>query len=140
MGFHNYRPFLGLLLHATGVLLHVSVLLGPALSALLRAHTPLHTAALLLLPWLMLLTGRNLGGLHGEAEPEKWANLVERRDFRLVFLAVPWRPIPSVKYGEEEDSPVFSWYGKIQGRNTDTEFWLGKSGRGSRRCWQRKKD
>ncbi|XP_036076403.1 probable palmitoyltransferase ZDHHC24 isoform X2 [Rousettus aegyptiacus] len=56
VGFHNYRPFLGLLLHATGVLLHVSVLLGPALSALLRAHTPLHTAALLLLPWLMLLT------------------------------------------------------------------------------------
>lgn len=51
--------------------------------------------------------------------PEKWANLVERRDFRLVFLAVPWGPIPSVKYGEEEDSPVFSWYGKIQGRNTD---------------------
>lgn len=68
VGFHNYRPFLGLLLHATGVLLHISVLLGPALSALLRAHTPLHTAALLLLPWLMLLTGRNLGGLHGEAE------------------------------------------------------------------------
>uniref|UniRef100_A0A8D1R713 Palmitoyltransferase n=1 Tax=Sus scrofa TaxID=9823 RepID=A0A8D1R713_PIG len=58
VGFHNYRPFLCLLLHAAGVLLHVSVLLGPALSALLRAHTPLHTAALLLLPWLMLLTGR----------------------------------------------------------------------------------
>lgn len=34
------------------------MLLGPALSALLRAHAPLHTAALLLLPWLMLLTGR----------------------------------------------------------------------------------
>ncbi|XP_075857768.1 putative palmitoyltransferase ZDHHC24 isoform X2 [Microcebus murinus] len=58
VGFGNYRPFLCLLLHAAGVLLHVSVLLGPALSALLRAHTPLHTAALLLLPWLMLLTGR----------------------------------------------------------------------------------
>uniref|UniRef100_A0A8C5UNY6 Palmitoyltransferase n=1 Tax=Microcebus murinus TaxID=30608 RepID=A0A8C5UNY6_MICMU len=56
VGFGNYRPFLCLLLHAAGVLLHVSVLLGPALSALLRAHTPLHTAALLLLPWLMLLT------------------------------------------------------------------------------------
>uniref|UniRef100_A0A9L0TCH7 Palmitoyltransferase n=1 Tax=Equus caballus TaxID=9796 RepID=A0A9L0TCH7_HORSE len=58
VGFRNYRPFLCLLLHAAGVLLHVSVLLGPALSALLRAHAPLHTAALLLLPWLMLLTGR----------------------------------------------------------------------------------
>ncbi|XP_054580574.1 probable palmitoyltransferase ZDHHC24 isoform X3 [Eptesicus fuscus] len=57
VGFHNYRPFLCLLLHGAGVLLHVSVLLGPALAALLRAHTPLHTAALLLLPWLMLLTG-----------------------------------------------------------------------------------
>uniref|UniRef100_A0A2K6U6H0 Palmitoyltransferase n=1 Tax=Saimiri boliviensis boliviensis TaxID=39432 RepID=A0A2K6U6H0_SAIBB len=56
VGFSNYRPFLCLLLHAAGVLLHVSVLLGPALSALLRAHTPLHMAALLLLPWLMLLT------------------------------------------------------------------------------------
>ncbi|KAI2561196.1 zinc finger DHHC-type containing 24 [Homo sapiens] len=56
VGFGNYRPFLCLLLHAAGVLLHVSVLLGPALSALLRAHTPLHMAALLLLPWLMLLT------------------------------------------------------------------------------------
>uniref|UniRef100_A0A8C9IDS6 Palmitoyltransferase n=1 Tax=Piliocolobus tephrosceles TaxID=591936 RepID=A0A8C9IDS6_9PRIM len=56
VGFRNYRPFLCLLLHAAGVLLHVSVLLGPALSALLRAHTPLHMAALLLLPWLMLLT------------------------------------------------------------------------------------
>ncbi|XP_042813779.1 probable palmitoyltransferase ZDHHC24 isoform X2 [Panthera tigris] len=58
VGFRNYRPFLCLLLHAAGVLLHVSVLLGPALSALLRAHAPLHIAALLLLPWLMLLTGR----------------------------------------------------------------------------------
>ncbi|XP_036182429.1 probable palmitoyltransferase ZDHHC24 [Myotis myotis] len=58
VGFHNYRPFLCLLLHGAGVLLHVSVLLGPALAALLQAHTPLHTAALLLLPWLMLLTGR----------------------------------------------------------------------------------
>ncbi|KAF6107185.1 zinc finger DHHC-type containing 24 [Phyllostomus discolor] len=58
VGFRNYRPFLCLLLHAAGVLLHVSVLLGPALAALLRAHAPLHTAALLLLPWLMLLTGR----------------------------------------------------------------------------------
>ncbi|XP_052518296.1 probable palmitoyltransferase ZDHHC24 [Budorcas taxicolor] len=58
VGFRNYRPFLCLLLHGAGVLLHASVLLGPALSALLRAHTPLHTAALLLLPWLMLLTGR----------------------------------------------------------------------------------
>ncbi|NP_001181394.1 probable palmitoyltransferase ZDHHC24 isoform X2 [Macaca nemestrina] len=58
VGFGNYRPFLCLLLHAAGVLLHISVLLGPALSALLRAHTPLHMAALLLLPWLMLLTGR----------------------------------------------------------------------------------
>lgn len=57
VGFHNYRPFLCLLLHGAGVLLHVSVLLGPALAALLRAHPPLHTAALLLLPWLMLLTG-----------------------------------------------------------------------------------
>ncbi|XP_072870518.1 probable palmitoyltransferase ZDHHC24 isoform X2 [Chlorocebus sabaeus] len=57
VGFGNYRPFLCLLLHAAGVLLHISVLLGPALSALLRAHTPLHMAALLLLPWLMLLTG-----------------------------------------------------------------------------------
>nr|XP_028688546.1 probable palmitoyltransferase ZDHHC24 isoform X1 [Macaca mulatta] len=56
VGFGNYRPFLCLLLHAAGVLLHISVLLGPALSALLRAHTPLHMAALLLLPWLMLLT------------------------------------------------------------------------------------
>ena len=63
VGFHNYRPFLCLLLHAAGVLLHVSVLLGPALSALLRAHTPLHTAALLLLPWLMLLTGGEPGRL-----------------------------------------------------------------------------
>ncbi|XP_034501110.1 probable palmitoyltransferase ZDHHC24 isoform X2 [Ailuropoda melanoleuca] len=60
VGFRNYRPFLCLLLHAAGVLLHVSVLLGPALSALLRAHAPLHTAALLLLPWLMLLTGPGL--------------------------------------------------------------------------------
>ncbi|XP_066213050.1 probable palmitoyltransferase ZDHHC24 isoform X1 [Saccopteryx leptura] len=58
VGFHNYRPFLCLLLHAAGVLLHVSVLLGPAVAALLQAHTPLHSAALLLLPWLMLLTGR----------------------------------------------------------------------------------
>ncbi|XP_004683390.1 PREDICTED: probable palmitoyltransferase ZDHHC24, partial [Condylura cristata] len=58
VGFRNYRPFLCLLLHGGGVLLHVSVLLGPALAALLRAHAPLHTAALLLLPWLMLLTGR----------------------------------------------------------------------------------
>ncbi|XP_060014516.1 probable palmitoyltransferase ZDHHC24 isoform X1 [Lagenorhynchus albirostris] len=61
VGFHNYRPFLCLLLHAAGVLLHVSVLLVPALLALLRAHTPLHTAALLLLPWLMLLTGGGPG-------------------------------------------------------------------------------
>lgn len=57
VGFHNYRPFLCLLLHAAGVLLHISVLLGPALAALLRTQAPLHTAALLLLPWLMLLTG-----------------------------------------------------------------------------------
>ncbi|KAM4845776.1 putative palmitoyltransferase ZDHHC24 isoform 1-T1 [Thomomys bottae] len=58
VGFRNYRPFLCLLFHAGGVLLHVSVLLGPALSALLQAHSAFHTAALLLLPWLMLLTGR----------------------------------------------------------------------------------
>lgn len=57
VGFHNYRPFLCLLLHAAGVLLHISVLLGPALAVLLRTQAPLHTAALLLLPWLMLLTG-----------------------------------------------------------------------------------
>lgn len=68
VGFHNYRPFLCLLLHGAGVLLHVSVLLGPALAALLQAHTPLHTAALLLLPWLMLLTGGSQGGLHRKAE------------------------------------------------------------------------
>nr|XP_027800355.1 probable palmitoyltransferase ZDHHC24 isoform X5 [Marmota flaviventris] len=63
VGFRNYRPFLCLLLHGAGVLLHVSVLLGPALSALLRAHSLLHTAALLLLPWLMLLTGGEPGCL-----------------------------------------------------------------------------
>lgn len=60
VGFHNYRPFLCLLLHAAGVLLHVSALLSPALSALLRAHSALYTVALLLLPWLMLLTGGEL--------------------------------------------------------------------------------
>lgn len=60
VGFHNYRPFLCLLLHAAGVLLHVSVLLSPALSALLQAHSALYTVALLLLPWLMLLTGGEL--------------------------------------------------------------------------------
>lgn len=85
VGFHNYRPFLGLLLHATGVLLHVSVLLGPALSALLRAHTPLHTAALLLLPWLMLLTGRNLGGLHGEAEAREVGQSGREKGFPAGF-------------------------------------------------------
>ncbi|XP_004713761.1 probable palmitoyltransferase ZDHHC24 [Echinops telfairi] len=58
VGFHNYRPFLCLLLHTAGVLLHVSVLLGPALLALLRAHSPLQATVLLLLPWLMLFTGR----------------------------------------------------------------------------------
>ncbi|XP_041517919.1 probable palmitoyltransferase ZDHHC24 isoform X1 [Microtus oregoni] len=60
VGFHNYRPFLCLLLHTAGVLLHVSVLLSPALSALLRAHSAVYTVALLLLPWLMLLTGVQL--------------------------------------------------------------------------------
>lgn len=57
VGFHNYRPFLCLLLHGAGLLFHAAVLLGPALSVLLQAHAPLHTVALLLLPWLMLLTG-----------------------------------------------------------------------------------
>lgn len=76
VGFHNYRPFLCLLLHAAGVLLHISVLLGPALSALLRAHAPLHTAALLLLPWLMLLTGGELGRHPQRQRPLSWAILV----------------------------------------------------------------
>uniref|UniRef100_A0A8C3YH27 Palmitoyltransferase n=1 Tax=Catagonus wagneri TaxID=51154 RepID=A0A8C3YH27_9CETA len=58
VGFYNYRPFLCLLLPTAAVLLHVSVLRGAALSALLRAHTHLHRAALLLLPWRILLTGR----------------------------------------------------------------------------------
>lgn len=76
VGFRNYRPFLCLLLHAAGVLLHVSVLLGPALSALLRAHTPLHTAALLLLPWLMLLTGGSPGASGERQRPWWWGILV----------------------------------------------------------------
>ncbi|XP_043825899.1 probable palmitoyltransferase ZDHHC24 [Dromiciops gliroides] len=57
VGFSNYRPFLCLLLHGAGLLLHVTALLGPALGVLLRAHSPLHAVVLLLLPWLMLLTG-----------------------------------------------------------------------------------
>lgn len=81
VGFHNYRPFLCLLLHAAGVLLHVSVLLSPALSALLRAHSAVYTVALLLLPWLMLLTGGELSEpcssqrpLHcaGDQDPFPW--------------------------------------------------------------------
>lgn len=98
VGFRNYRPFLCLLLHAAGVLLHVSVLLGPALSALLRAHTPLHTAALLLLPWLMLLTGGSPGGVRGEAEALVVGHSGGRQGFWLV-LAIPWGPTPSVIYG-----------------------------------------
>ncbi|XP_036620023.1 probable palmitoyltransferase ZDHHC24 [Trichosurus vulpecula] len=57
VGFSNYRPFLCLLFHGAGILLHITALLGPALGALLRAHSQLHAVALLLLPWLMLLTG-----------------------------------------------------------------------------------
>ncbi|XP_068922521.1 probable palmitoyltransferase ZDHHC24 isoform X1 [Petaurus breviceps papuanus] len=57
VGFSNYRPFLCLLFHGAGLLLHVTALLGPALGALLRAHSQLHAVVLLLLPWLMLLTG-----------------------------------------------------------------------------------
>ncbi|XP_075401444.1 putative palmitoyltransferase ZDHHC24 isoform X1 [Tenrec ecaudatus] len=56
VGFHNYRPFLCLLLHTALVLLHISVLLGPAVLALLQAHSPLQATVLLLLPWLMLFT------------------------------------------------------------------------------------
>ncbi|XP_074129534.1 putative palmitoyltransferase ZDHHC24 [Sminthopsis crassicaudata] len=57
VGFSNYRPFLCLLFHGAGLLLHVTALLGPALGLLLRAHSQLHAVTLLLLPWLMLLTG-----------------------------------------------------------------------------------
>ncbi|XP_028915983.1 probable palmitoyltransferase ZDHHC24 [Ornithorhynchus anatinus] len=57
VGFRNYRPFLCLLLHGAGASLHAAALLGPALAALLRAQTPLRAVALLLTPWLMLLTG-----------------------------------------------------------------------------------
>lgn len=95
VGFRNYRPFLCLLLHASGVLLHVSVLLGPALSALLQAHTPLHTAALLLLPWLMLLTGGSRGGLCSEAQALKWwAILVGDRVSGWFFWQSPGDPLP----------------------------------------------
>lgn len=73
VGFHNYRPFLCLLLHAAGVLLHVSVLLSPALSALLQAHSALYTVALLLLPWFMLLTGRQLSEPCRSQRPWHWA-------------------------------------------------------------------
>lgn len=72
VGFHNYRPFLCLLLHAAGVLLHVSVLLSPALSALLQAHSALYMVALLLLPWLMLLTGGELSEPFGSRRPLHW--------------------------------------------------------------------
>lgn len=89
MGFHNYRPFLCLLLHAAGVLLHISVLLSPALSALLQAHSALYTVALLLLPWLMLLTGGELFELFWEPKTLAlgWAPSHGRRGVRLVLLA-----------------------------------------------------
>ncbi|XP_038621290.1 probable palmitoyltransferase ZDHHC24 [Tachyglossus aculeatus] len=57
VGFRNYRPFLCLLLHGAAALAHAGALLGPALAALLRAQTPLRAITLLLMPWLMLLTG-----------------------------------------------------------------------------------
>ncbi|XP_044536731.1 probable palmitoyltransferase ZDHHC24 [Gracilinanus agilis] len=57
VGFSNYRPFLCLLLHGLGLLLHVTALLGPALASVLRAHSPPHALTVLLLPWLMLVTG-----------------------------------------------------------------------------------
>lgn len=93
VGFRNYRPFLCLLLHAAGVLLHVSVLLGPALAALLRAHTPLHTATLLLLPWLMLLTGGSLGGLR-EAGALIVGHLVGNGTSRWFSWPYPGDPVP----------------------------------------------
>eukprot|EP00069_Balaena_mysticetus_P011310 bmy_07105T0 len=63
LGRRNYRPCVCLLLHAAGVLLHVCVRPGPDPSALLRAHTPLHTAALLPLPRRRLLTGSVSGAI-----------------------------------------------------------------------------
>ncbi|XP_077817012.1 putative palmitoyltransferase ZDHHC24 isoform X2 [Macaca mulatta] len=100
VGFGNYRPFLCLLLHAAGVLLHISVLLGPALSALLRAHTPLHMAALLLLPWLMLLTGGEPGRpLHRGRGPGIGLGSTAHSGGRQAFW--PGGPSPSVSDGQK---------------------------------------
>ena len=63
VGFRSYRPCVCLLLHAAGVLLHVCVRPGPEPPALLRAHTPLHTAALLPLPRRGPLTGSVSGAV-----------------------------------------------------------------------------
>lgn len=101
VGFHNYRPFLCLLLHAAGVLLHVSVLLSPALAALLRAHSAVYTVALLLLPWLMLLTGGELS--EPWQQPETLALCWGPRSLPMgggvtswFSWAMLWGPSPSV--------------------------------------------
>uniref|UniRef100_A0A8C6CAT9 Palmitoyltransferase n=1 Tax=Monodon monoceros TaxID=40151 RepID=A0A8C6CAT9_MONMO len=71
--FRNYRPCVCLLLHAAGVLLHVCALPGPDPSALLRAHTPLHTTALLPLPRRQCLRRRS-----------RWPSLVLDACFRQL--------------------------------------------------------
>ncbi|XP_067399979.1 probable palmitoyltransferase ZDHHC24 [Emydura macquarii macquarii] len=58
VGYHNYRHFLCLLLHGCVALLYASLLHADVFTGLLREGVTLHSVVLLLMPWLMLLTGQ----------------------------------------------------------------------------------
>ncbi|XP_034492775.2 probable palmitoyltransferase ZDHHC24 isoform X2 [Marmota flaviventris] len=123
VGFRNYRPFLCLLLHGAGVLLHVSVLLGPALSALLRAHSLLHTAALLLLPWLMLLTGRvslaqfTLAFVMDTCVAESLQNCLTERTEKSRGGNHPWYSSNTISWNKRCTSVSAQWQNKQQGQD-----------------------
>ncbi|XP_065264041.1 probable palmitoyltransferase ZDHHC24 [Emys orbicularis] len=58
VGYHNYRYFLCLLLHGWVALLYASLLNADIFMGLLHEGVTLHSIVLLLMPWLMLLTGQ----------------------------------------------------------------------------------
>ncbi|XP_025070720.1 probable palmitoyltransferase ZDHHC24 [Alligator sinensis] len=59
VGHRNRRYFLGLLLHGAAALLYCSLLHADLLLGALRQGPPLRAAALLLAPWLLLLSGQS---------------------------------------------------------------------------------
>lgn len=71
VGHRNRRYFLALLLHGAAALLYCSLLHAHLLLGALRQGPPLRAAALLLAPWLLLLSGKALRPVEGWGVP--WA-------------------------------------------------------------------